>query len=535
MSLNKYKSIKILILKKDEYPTWKAKMLMHLEATDPDYLDVINDGPYMPTKLVPATPTIAEHYQLKEKSEVITYKTAKEFWDALETQCQGTMVIKKNIRAILIQEYEHFEAKLDESLTDIYDRFLTLLNNLSLVGKVYDREDSNTKFLRDLNEEWETQTSIILYQYDLEIITLDEVYGMLRTHDLEVQQRKERKSNKGKSVALKVNAKNSKDRSIEAARKKNNLLESDTDDLSSNPDDDTDSETDENVTNFDVMQMATLLVKGFKMIQFRKSQKKRSFKKKFTGGSDKPGHFAKKCKKTKHDKRKNKALITSSKDWMDSTVSENEETCYALMASFDAPAASDSNISNSFFSFDTEDISELKSILKSLHGNFKNKILENNRLLTENEILKSRNDQLESDLVNQIEIQKECEKAKHTTKILEAKYSMLENELENERKTLKSWTASGKKVHEMIPKKNWKECLGYVDEVKDVDSKNKTTLKTLVKFISSEADEPKSIFEKGSTSSSQEKSVSDKSQRKENKETIKTFKKEKNIGLLSKR
>ena len=75
---------------------------------------------------------------------------------------------------------------------------------------MYDREDSNTKFLRALNEEWETQTSIIWHQYNLEIITLDEVYGMLRTHDLEVQQRKERKSNKGKLVALKVNAKTSK-------------------------------------------------------------------------------------------------------------------------------------------------------------------------------------------------------------------------------------------------------------------------------------------------------------------------------------
>ncbi|KAL8134798.1 hypothetical protein AgCh_009713 [Apium graveolens] len=210
---------------------------MHLEATDPDYLDVINDGPYKPTKLVPATPTVAEHFQLKEKSEwtpeekvfvlkdakvrnilhnsldslmsnrVIAYKTAKEIWDALETQCQGIMAIKKNRRAVLIQEYEHFKAKSDESLTDIYDRFLTLLNNLSLVGKVYDLQDSNTKFLRALNEEWETQTSIIRHQYDLEIVTLDEIYGMLRTYDLEVQQRIERKNNKGKLVALKVNAK----------------------------------------------------------------------------------------------------------------------------------------------------------------------------------------------------------------------------------------------------------------------------------------------------------------------------------------
>ncbi|KAL8133484.1 hypothetical protein AgCh_008806 [Apium graveolens] len=237
---------------------------MHLEATDLYYLGVINDGPYMPTKLVPATPTIAEPYQLKEKSEWIPEEKVVVLKDA-----KGTMAIKKNIRAVLIQEYEHFKAKPDESFTDIYDRFLTLLNNLSLMGKVYDREDSNIKFLRALNEEWETQTSIIRHQYDLEIITPDEVYGMLRTHDLEVQQRKERKSNKGKFVAMKVNDKASKERSVEVARKKNNLPESDADDSSSNPDDDTDSESDENMTDSDVKQMAALLVKGFKRMQFR--------------------------------------------------------------------------------------------------------------------------------------------------------------------------------------------------------------------------------------------------------------------------
>ena len=49
-----------------------------------------------------------------------------------------------------MQEYEQFDAKADESITDIYDRFLKLLNDLSLVGKEYKIEDSNTKFLRAL-------------------------------------------------------------------------------------------------------------------------------------------------------------------------------------------------------------------------------------------------------------------------------------------------------------------------------------------------------------------------------------------------
>lgn len=97
------------------------------------------------------------------------------------------MDIKKNKRAILIQEYEHFVAMTDERLADIYDRFLALLNNLSLVGKECDVEDSNRKFMRGLPELWSTQISIIMHQYDLNGLSFDEVYGMLRTRDLEVQ------------------------------------------------------------------------------------------------------------------------------------------------------------------------------------------------------------------------------------------------------------------------------------------------------------------------------------------------------------
>ena len=110
---------------------------------------------------------------------------------------------------MLIQEYEQFEAKADESLTKVYDRFLSLLNELSLVGKVYDYEDSNTKFLRALSEDWDTQTSIIRHQYDLNEISLDEIYGMLKTCDMELQQRKNKKSNLNKRVALKVDSRSS--------------------------------------------------------------------------------------------------------------------------------------------------------------------------------------------------------------------------------------------------------------------------------------------------------------------------------------
>ncbi|XP_074351812.1 uncharacterized protein LOC141690957 [Apium graveolens] len=120
-------------------------------------------------KTVALTSDVPEHYVRKEKSKwsdpgkasmlkdakvrnildnsldnvmsnrVISCKTAKEIWDALETHCQGTMAIKNNRRVILVQKYEQFDVKANESITDIYNRFLTLLNDISLVGKEYDR------------------------------------------------------------------------------------------------------------------------------------------------------------------------------------------------------------------------------------------------------------------------------------------------------------------------------------------------------------------------------------------------------------
>ena len=39
---SRYEAIRVPILKPSEYPIWKVRMTMFLEATDPEYLDRIN-------------------------------------------------------------------------------------------------------------------------------------------------------------------------------------------------------------------------------------------------------------------------------------------------------------------------------------------------------------------------------------------------------------------------------------------------------------------------------------------------------------
>ena len=122
-------------------------------------------------------------------------------------RCQGTNAIKKNTKTILTQEYEHFDSKSNESLTDTYDRLTKLLNDLSLVDKEYDPEDSNLKFLLALPEKWDLKATTIRDNYELADMSLDEIYGMLKTHELEMEQRKKRHGGKSKTVALKAEEK----------------------------------------------------------------------------------------------------------------------------------------------------------------------------------------------------------------------------------------------------------------------------------------------------------------------------------------
>ncbi|KAL8118663.1 hypothetical protein AgCh_016254 [Apium graveolens] len=369
----RYETIRVPMLRPSEYPIWKVKMAIFLEATDPEYLDRINEGPHKPTKLSVVVADQPAKTIPKEKSEytaedisyiakdanvrhllhsafdnvmsnkVIHCKTAKEIWDALEIRCQGTDAIKKNRRTILTQEYENFDSKSDESLTDLYDRFVKLLNDLSLVDKEYDLEDSNLKFLLALPESWDLKATIIRDKYALDETTLDEIYGMLKTYELEMDHRSKRQGRKLRIVALK--AEEEFPNMVVSKKGKGKALITKYDSESSSSDDD-DSETES-------------LPEGITKIAYRKFRRGKKFSRK-SGRSDKKGfrksegiegkcdrgyysnvkcynygkrgHISPDCKKGKSDKCK--ALVTKKKSWTDTSDSEDEVN-YALMANAD--------------------------------------------------------------------------------------------------------------------------------------------------------------------------------------------------------
>ena len=123
-------------------------------------------------------------------------------------------------------------------MTDLYDRFPKLLNDLSLVGNEYDLEDSNLKFLLTLAEKWDLKATTIRDDYELDDKSLDEIHGILKTDELDMKQRSKRHGGKFKSIVLKVEEKAPKEVVMKKSHSKRKALITKSDSESSNSDDD---------------------------------------------------------------------------------------------------------------------------------------------------------------------------------------------------------------------------------------------------------------------------------------------------------
>ena len=100
MSTTKQKSLKIPVLNKADYLTWKVKMILYLEAADPDFNDRITDGPHLTKKLVPPEGTTPEHYVDKNKAKM----TREEKLEVLkDSKVKSLFKNMKDMRQILMK------------------------------------------------------------------------------------------------------------------------------------------------------------------------------------------------------------------------------------------------------------------------------------------------------------------------------------------------------------------------------------------------------------------------------------------------
>ncbi|KAK1355940.1 hypothetical protein POM88_049196 [Heracleum sosnowskyi] len=225
-SMQKSSSIKIPTFDKENYNVWKRKIMLFIKAANPLYLGILQNGPFVPRKEIEASTVdgvlIPAYWVNKRPSEflepekekvalddylqliildaltldkamrgnVIGCSSAKDMWNKIELLCEGSEEVKDNQRQILISQYEAFMEKSGEDLTTMFERFNKLMTELQIHGKYYDRKELNVKFPLTLPEHLEHKVIAIREGRNLNNISLETLYGVLKSYELEFFQKR---------------------------------------------------------------------------------------------------------------------------------------------------------------------------------------------------------------------------------------------------------------------------------------------------------------------------------------------------------
>ncbi|GJW05034.1 hypothetical protein Tco_1563890 [Tanacetum coccineum] len=142
----------------------------------------------------------------KEYERIFMCNTAKEIWKTLLITHQGNNQVKDNKIDLLVQQYEQFVISEDESIDSAFARFNTIITSLKALDEGYSSKNYVRKFLRALHPKWRAKVTAIEESKDLTSLSLDELIGNLKVHEMIIKKDSEIVKAKGerKSLALKA-------------------------------------------------------------------------------------------------------------------------------------------------------------------------------------------------------------------------------------------------------------------------------------------------------------------------------------------
>ncbi|GJX63838.1 hypothetical protein Tco_0296738 [Tanacetum coccineum] len=142
----------------------------------------------------------------KEYERIFMCNTAKEIWKALLITHQGNSQVKDNKIELLVQQYEQFVISEDESIDSAFARFNTIFTSPKALDESYSSKNYVRKFLRALHPKWREKVTAIEESKDLTSLSLDELIGNLKVHEMIIKKDSEIAKDKGerRSLALRL-------------------------------------------------------------------------------------------------------------------------------------------------------------------------------------------------------------------------------------------------------------------------------------------------------------------------------------------
>ena len=171
-------------------------MVLFLKAINPMYMSTLSNGPYTPAHLIPSVTgedgvvvpaksvpkkqeeytsgdfelialdnslqlIIVESMDTTMSQQIISCVSGKQMWDTIQLIMEGTEEVKENRLDILTSQYEAFKSNPGESISNVFERFNKILNELSIQGKTYPLRETNRKFMLTLPHQVEHKASSI--------------------------------------------------------------------------------------------------------------------------------------------------------------------------------------------------------------------------------------------------------------------------------------------------------------------------------------------------------------------------------------
>ncbi|GKA63938.1 hypothetical protein Tco_0763544 [Tanacetum coccineum] len=143
----------------------------------------------------------------KEYERIFMCNTAKDIWKTLLITHQGNNQVKDNKIDLLVQQYEQFVISEDESIDSAFARFNTIITSLKALDEGYSSKNYVRKFLRALHPKWRAKVTAIEESKDLTSLSLDELIGNLKVHEMIIKKDSEIVKAKGERRSLALKAK----------------------------------------------------------------------------------------------------------------------------------------------------------------------------------------------------------------------------------------------------------------------------------------------------------------------------------------
>ncbi|GJV06745.1 zf-CCHC domain-containing protein, partial [Tanacetum coccineum] len=185
-----------LLFESDSFIYWKNRFETYVKSKDLDLWHVITNDDFQPIQKNPET-KLDEVIPFEKQSDDLKKRLAK------NNEAKMVFIVLNLAKARI---YEQFIISKDESINSAFARFNTIITSLKALDEGYSSKNYVRKFLRALHPKWRAKVTAIEESKDLASLSLDELIGNLKVHEMIIKKDSEivKAKRERKSLALKA-------------------------------------------------------------------------------------------------------------------------------------------------------------------------------------------------------------------------------------------------------------------------------------------------------------------------------------------